>query len=77
MAKSKHKSDNTIAVNKKARHDYFIEEKIEVGLVLEGWEVKKLAIKKYTIKRKLCAGQKYGGLVTWRTYQPTTIGFYT
>lgn len=32
----------TIAVNKKARHDYFIEERIEAGLVLEGWEVKSL-----------------------------------
>ncbi len=33
---------NTIAVNRKARHDYFIEERIEAGLVLEGWEVKSL-----------------------------------
>lgn len=29
-----------IADNKKARHDYFIEEQFEAGLVLEGWEVK-------------------------------------
>ena len=43
MAKSKTKvSDNTIALNKKARHDYFIEEKFEAGLALEGWEVKSL-----------------------------------
>ena len=33
---------STIALNKKARHDYFIEEKLEAGLVLEGWEVKSL-----------------------------------
>lgn len=33
---------NTVAVNRKARHDYFIEERIEAGLVLEGWEVKSL-----------------------------------
>ena len=33
---------NTIALNKKARHDYFIEDEIEAGLVLEGWEVKSL-----------------------------------
>jgi SsrA-binding protein len=31
---------NTIAVNRKARHDYFIEQSFECGLVLEGWEVK-------------------------------------
>ena len=35
-------SDNTIARNKKAWHDYFIEEEYEAGLVLEGWEVKSL-----------------------------------
>ena len=32
----------TIALNKKARHDYFIEDKYEAGLALEGWEVKSL-----------------------------------
>ncbi|HLS51880.1 MAG TPA: SsrA-binding protein SmpB [Burkholderiaceae bacterium] len=30
----------TIVVNRKATHDYFIEERFEAGLVLEGWEVK-------------------------------------
>ena len=30
----------SIAQNKKAFHDYFIEEKYEAGVVLEGWEVK-------------------------------------
>lgn len=30
----------SIAQNKKALHDYFIEERFEAGLVLEGWEVK-------------------------------------
>jgi len=29
-----------IVQNKKAQHDYFIEERYEAGLVLEGWEVK-------------------------------------
>ena len=33
---------NTIALNKKARHDYFIEDNYECGVVLEGWEVKSL-----------------------------------
>jgi SsrA-binding protein len=37
-----HKHANNIARNKKARHDYFIEESFEAGLVLEGWEVKSL-----------------------------------
>lgn len=30
----------SIVQNKKAFHDYFIEEKYEAGVVLEGWEVK-------------------------------------
>jgi len=50
MAKAKHKSENTIAVNKKARHDYFIEEKIEAGIALEGWEVKSLRSKSIQLK---------------------------
>jgi len=35
-------SPNSIARNKKARFDYFIEENLEAGLALEGWEVKSL-----------------------------------
>jgi SsrA-binding protein len=31
---------NTIVQNRKARHDYFIEDNFEAGLVLQGWEVK-------------------------------------
>ncbi|NIW23510.1 MAG: SsrA-binding protein SmpB [Gammaproteobacteria bacterium] len=43
MARKRTKpSPTSIAQNKKARFDYFIEEKIEAGLVLEGWEVKSL-----------------------------------
>ena len=36
------KSSKTIALNKRARFEYFIEERIEAGLALEGWEVKAL-----------------------------------
>ncbi|PCH60288.1 MAG: SsrA-binding protein [Gammaproteobacteria bacterium] len=43
MAKNNKKvSDNTIALNKKSRHEYFIEERFEAGLALEGWEVKSM-----------------------------------
>lgn len=31
-----------IAVNKRARHEFFIEDRFEAGLVLQGWEVKSL-----------------------------------
>ena len=45
MAKNKKSSKapgSTIALNKRARHDYSIEDRFEAGLVLEGWEVKSL-----------------------------------
>lgn len=32
----------TIALNKRATHDYLLEERFEAGLVLEGWEVKSI-----------------------------------
>ena len=35
-------ADNQIAQNRKARHDYFIEDTIEAGIELQGWEVKSL-----------------------------------
>lgn len=40
--KQTQKTNTTIAVNRKALHDYFIEDRYEAGLVLEGWEVKSL-----------------------------------
>jgi len=45
MGKDKKKSANnssTIALNKKSRHDFQLEERFEAGLMLEGWEVKSL-----------------------------------
>lgn len=36
------KTDSSIAQNRKARFDFFIEEELEAGLVLEGWELKSL-----------------------------------
>lgn len=39
---TKSKAERIIATNKKARHDYYIEERFEAGLALEGWEVKSL-----------------------------------
>ena len=43
MARKRDKTpDNRIAVNRKARFDYHIEETFEAGLALQGWEVKSL-----------------------------------
>lgn len=40
----------SITVNKKAFHDYFIEEKHEAGIALEGWEVKAIRAGRMNIK---------------------------
>lgn len=40
----------SIITNKKAFHDYFIEEKFEAGMVLEGWEVKAVRAGRANIK---------------------------
>jgi SsrA-binding protein len=40
----------TIAQNKKAFFDYFIEEKYEAGVVLEGWEVKAIRDNRINLK---------------------------
>jgi SsrA-binding protein len=36
------KGSKTIALNKRARFDYHIEDRLEAGIALEGWEVKAL-----------------------------------
>ncbi len=41
MKKNKSK-DNTIALNKKARHEYSLLDKFEAGMQLQGWEVKSI-----------------------------------
>ena len=40
----------TIVDNKKAFHDYFIEERFEAGMVLEGWEVKSIRAGRVQLK---------------------------
>ena len=70
MAKQKGKDQgSTIALNKKARFDYFIEERFEAGLALEGWEVKSLRSGKVQLRDSyilLKNGEAYlfGALIT-------------
>jgi SsrA-binding protein len=60
---------STIALNKKAKFDYFIEERFEAGIALEGWEVKSLRAGKVQIRDSyilLKNGEAYlfGALIT-------------
>jgi len=38
--KDKANGDRTIALNKRARHDYHLEQRFEAGMALQGWELK-------------------------------------
>lgn len=42
MKKNKANTSGTIALNKKARHDYHLEDKFEAGMSLQGWEIKSI-----------------------------------
>jgi SsrA-binding protein len=42
MNQSQSQGGKTIALNKRARFEYHIEERLEAGIALEGWEVKAL-----------------------------------
>jgi SsrA-binding protein len=41
-SKKASQGNGAIVLNRRARHDYFIEQSFEAGLVLQGWEVKSL-----------------------------------
>ncbi|MEL5848826.1 MAG: SsrA-binding protein SmpB [Candidatus Igneacidithiobacillus chanchocoensis] len=43
-------SNSTIALNREARHEYFIEERFEAGIALEGWEVKSMRAGRLQLK---------------------------
>ena len=48
----------SIVENRKAFHDYFIEERFEAGLVLEGWEVKAIRAGRAQLKEAYVVLQK-------------------
>ena len=77
MARKPNKpAPNSIAQNKKARFEYFIEETIEAGLALEGWEVKSLRAGKGQITETYVLFARWRGLVTWSAYNTVKYGIY-
>jgi SsrA-binding protein len=50
MSKQKADTNPTIAENRQARHEYFIEETYEAGMSLQGWEVKSLRAGRVQLK---------------------------
>jgi len=61
MAKEEKKDKiETVATNRKARHDYFITDTYEAGLALEGPEVKSLRLKQATLTSAFARAEKDG-----------------
>ena len=52
-----------VANNKKARHDFFIEESYEAGIVLTGTEIKSVRAGKVSVKESFCKFDKNGELM--------------
>ena len=72
MAKAKKKpgDERLIAENKRARHDYFIEQDFEAGLSLEGWEVKSLRAKRVSMNEAYAIIQNGEGYLVGATISP-------
>ncbi|SUC09217.1 SsrA-binding protein [Pasteurella canis] len=74
MTKKKAKvASNTIALNKRARHDYFIEDEIEAGLSLQGWEVKSMRAGKANISDSYIIFKNGEAYLFGATIQPLSL----
>lgn len=79
MAKKKSKqAANTIAVNKKARHDFIIEKEMEAGIALQGWELKSIRAGKAQLRDTYVLFEHgeaylYGAVITPLTSASTHI----
>ena len=71
MAKKERK---LVANNKKARHDYFIEETYEAGIVLTGTEIKSVRAGKVSIKESYCKVTDGEVLILGMTISPYEQG---
>lgn len=63
----------TIAMNKRARHEYFIETEFEAGLSLQGWEVKSLRAGKANISDSYVILRNGEAFLFGSTFQPLAV----
>ncbi len=63
------KAQRYVAMNRRARHDYFITDTVEAGIILEGTEVKSLRSGQASIQESF-AGPKEGALFLLNAYIP-------
>jgi SsrA-binding protein len=69
MAKKKKSSENVAARNRKARHDYFIEDNYEAGIALQGTEIKSIRSGRASIEEAY-ASEEGGELYLINAYIP-------
>ncbi|GGO74473.1 SsrA-binding protein SmpB [Bowmanella pacifica] len=67
---TKSNQSGTIALNKKARHEYFLEDKLEAGISLQGWEVKSIRAGKVNIADSYVIIQNGEAYLLGATIQP-------
>ena len=70
MAKEKETGEQNVCINRQARHNYFIEETYEAGLILLGSEVKCLRDGKANLYRQLRANSEGRSLLSQCSCQP-------
>lgn len=63
------KAQRYVALNRRARHDYFITDTVEAGIVLVGTEVKSLRLGQASIQEAFAQGQN-GGFYLLNAYIP-------
>ena len=71
--KKKKFQENTVARNRKARHNYFIENNIEAGIMLQGTEIKSIRSGRSSIEESY-ASEENGELFLINAYIPEYIG---
>ena len=69
MAKKKKSDENIAARNRKARHNYFIEDNIEAGIMLQGTEIKSIRNGRSSIEESY-ASEENGELFLVNAYIP-------
>lgn len=70
----KQSKEQIVCQNKKAYHDYFIEEEIEAGLVLRGTEIKSIRMGKASISESYCEIKKGEMFIVGMTISPYDKG---
>ena len=75
MAK-REEGEATVATNRRARHEYHVEDTVEAGLVLTGSEVKSLRQGKASLQEAYCTVERGEGVLVNATIPPYSHGGY-